>query len=53
MGKLSDRFGRKTMLVTASVLFLALTFPLFGMLENQPLIVILMIPDCALARSWR
>jgi MHS family proline/betaine transporter-like MFS transporter len=43
MGKLSDRFGRKTMLVTASVLFLALTFPLFGMLENQPLIVILMI----------
>ncbi|PAU59908.1 MFS transporter [Pseudomonas sp. PICF141] len=43
MGKLSDRFGRKTMLLTASVLFLALTFPLFGMLENQPLIVILMI----------
>jgi MHS family proline/betaine transporter-like MFS transporter len=43
MGKLSDRFGRKTMLLTASVLFLLLTFPLFGMLENQPLIVILMI----------
>jgi MHS family proline/betaine transporter-like MFS transporter len=43
MGKLSDRFGRKTMLLTASVLFLALTFPLFGMLENQPLMVILMI----------
>jgi MHS family proline/betaine transporter-like MFS transporter len=43
MGRLSDRFGRKTMLLTASVLFLALTFPLFGMLENQPLIVILMI----------
>lgn len=43
MGKLSDRFGRKTMLLTASVLFLALTLPLFGMLENQPLIVILMI----------
>jgi MHS family proline/betaine transporter-like MFS transporter len=43
MGKLSDRFGRKTMLLTASVLFLALTFPLFGLLENQPLIVILMI----------
>ena len=43
MGKLSDRFGRKTMLLTASVLFLVLTFPLFGMLENQPLMVILMI----------
>lgn len=43
MGKLSDRFGRKTMLLTASVLFLVLTFPLFGMLEGQPLIVILMI----------
>ena len=43
MGKLSDRFGRKTMLVTASVLFLALTFPLFGMLGNTSLAVILMI----------
>ncbi|MES2869131.1 MAG: MFS transporter [Pseudomonadota bacterium] len=43
MGKLSDRFGRKTMLVTASVLFLALTFPLFGMLGNPSLVVILMI----------
>ena len=43
MGKLSDRFGRKTMLLTASVLFLVLTFPLFGMLEHQPLLVILMI----------
>ncbi|MBK3442478.1 Proline/betaine transporter [Pseudomonas extremaustralis] len=43
MGKLSDRFGRKTMLLTASVLFLVLTWPLFGMLNNQPLIVILMI----------
>jgi MHS family proline/betaine transporter-like MFS transporter len=43
MGKLSDYFGRKTMLVTASVLFLLLTFPLFGLLGNQPLVVVLMI----------
>ena len=43
MGKLSDRYGRKTMLVAASVLFLVLTFPLFGMLGNPSLVVILMI----------
>ncbi|MNF78630.1 Proline/betaine transporter [compost metagenome] len=43
MGKLSDYFGRKTMLLMASVLFLLLTFPLFGMLDHQPLVVILMI----------
>ncbi|MCY1398627.1 Proline/betaine transporter [compost metagenome] len=43
MGKLSDYFGRKTMLVMASVLFLLMTFPLFGMLDHQPLVVILMI----------
>ena len=43
MGKLSDRFGRKTMLVMACVLFLLLTFPLFGMLGNPSLVVILMI----------
>ena len=43
MGRLSDRFGRKTMLLTASVLFLLLTFPLFGMLDHQPLLVVLMI----------
>ena len=43
MGKLSDRFGRKTMLVSASVLFMLLTFPLFGMLGNPSLVVILMI----------
>ncbi|WP_314918533.1 MFS transporter [Pseudomonas helleri] len=43
MGKLSDRYGRKTMLVAASVLFLLLTFPLFGMLGNPSLVVILMI----------
>lgn len=29
MGKLSDRFGRKTMLAIASVLFIVLTVPLF------------------------
>ena len=43
MGKLSDRYGRKTMLVSASVMFLLLTFPLFGMLGNPSLLVILMI----------
>ena len=43
MGKLSDRYGRKTMLAAASVLFLLLTFPLFGMLGNPSLVVILMI----------
>ena len=43
MGKLSDRYGRKTMLVAASVLFLVLTLPLFGMLGNPSLLVILMI----------
>ncbi|MCU1727530.1 MFS transporter [Pseudomonas sp. 7P_10.2_Bac1] len=43
MGKLSDRWGRKTMLVAASVLFLVLTFPLFGMLGNTSLVVILLI----------
>ncbi|WP_440974957.1 MFS transporter [Pseudomonas fragi] len=43
MGKLSDRYGRKTMLVSASVMFLLLTFPLFGMLGNPSLVVILMI----------
>ena len=29
MGKLSDRYGRKSMLITASVLFVVLTVPLF------------------------
>jgi MHS family proline/betaine transporter-like MFS transporter len=32
MGTLSDRFGRKTMLIAASVLFIALTVPLFSLL---------------------
>ena len=43
MGKLSDRYGRKTMLLLASVLFLGLTLPLFGLLGNSSLVVILMI----------
>ncbi len=34
MGQLSDRFGRKTALITASVLFIALTVPLFAMLDG-------------------
>lgn len=33
MGKLSDKYGRKTMLIIASVLFIALTVPLFHMLS--------------------
>lgn len=43
MGRLSDRFGRKTMLVLASVMFLVLTVPLFGLLGNQTLVMILLI----------
>ena len=43
MGKLSDRFGRKTMLILASLLFLGLTLPLFGMLEGKTFAFILLI----------
>ncbi|MNS89015.1 Proline/betaine transporter [compost metagenome] len=43
MGKLSDRFGRKTMLIGASLLFLGLTVPLFGLLEGQTFAFILLI----------
>ncbi|MBF8729254.1 MULTISPECIES: MFS transporter [Pseudomonas] len=43
MGRLSDRFGRKPMLVVASLLFLGLTVPLFSLLDHQPLLVILAI----------
>lgn len=43
MGRLSDRFGRKTMLVIASLMFLGLTVPLFSLLDHQPLLVILAI----------
>ncbi|MBT8769272.1 MFS transporter [Metapseudomonas boanensis] len=43
MGKLSDRFGRKTMLILASLLFLGLTLPLFGLLEGKSFAFILLI----------
>jgi MHS family proline/betaine transporter-like MFS transporter len=33
-GALSDRFGRKTMLIAASVCFMALTVPLFALLDH-------------------
>lgn len=43
MGQLSDRFGRKTALIAASVLFVLLTVPLFAMLEGSSLLVIILI----------
>ncbi|SDO58554.1 MFS transporter [Pseudomonas jinjuensis] len=43
MGRLSDRFGRKTMLVAASLLFLALTVPLFQAIGDKAFAVILLI----------
>ena len=43
MGQLSDRFGRKTALIAASVLFILLTVPLFAMLEGSTLLVIILI----------
>ncbi|EIK52272.1 general substrate transporter [Stutzerimonas stutzeri TS44] len=43
MGILSDRFGRKTMLIAASLLFLAVTVPLFSALEGQAFAFILLI----------
>ncbi|MBO3276055.1 MFS transporter [Pseudomonas schmalbachii] len=43
MGKLSDRFGRKTMLVAASLLFLALTVPLFQAIGDKAFATILLI----------
>ena len=43
MGMLSDRFGRKTMLIAASLLFLAITVPLFSALEGQTFAFILLI----------
>lgn len=43
MGMLSDRFGRKTALIAASVLFIVLTVPLFGMLEGASFAMIVLI----------
>ena len=34
MGKLSDKFGRKTMLITASIVFIVATVPLFSALQG-------------------
>ena len=43
MGQLSDRFGRKTALIAASVLFITLTVPLFSMLDGATFVTIVMI----------
>ncbi|MDR3454747.1 MAG: MFS transporter [Rhodoferax sp.] len=43
MGTLSDRFGRKTMLIAASVLFIALTVPLFKALGTVGFVGIVVI----------
>lgn len=43
MGTLSDRFGRKTALITASILFILLTVPLFNMLDGATFGMIVMI----------
>lgn len=43
MGALSDRFGRKTALIAASVLFIGLTVPLFSLLDGASLAGIIAI----------
>lgn len=43
MGILSDRFGRKTALIVASLLFMALTVPLFQLLDGASLGTIILI----------
>ena len=43
MGTLSDRFGRKTMLITASIFFMAFSVPLFSMINSNALMHILLI----------
>lgn len=43
MGKLSDRFGRRTMLILASVCFIILTVPSFMLLNTKHVIVILLV----------
>lgn len=42
-GMLSDRFGRRKVLITASVLFILFTVPAFMLLETGNLIVILLV----------
>lgn len=43
MGTLSDRLGRKTALIAASILFIALTVPLFQMLDGAGFWMIVLI----------
>lgn len=43
MGKLSDRFGRRTMLVVASLFFIAFTVPLFSHLSSVGLVGMILI----------
>lgn len=43
MGQMSDRFGRKTALISASVLFIVLTVPLFSLLHGSAFWKIVMI----------
>ena len=43
MGTLSDRFGRKTMLIVASVCFMLFSVPLFSMINSNALMHILLI----------
>lgn len=43
MGAMSDRFGRKTALLAASVLFILLTVPLFRMLDGASFATIVLV----------
>jgi len=43
MGSLSDRFGRKTMLVLASVLFIGLSVPLFKLLPDASFATLVLV----------
>lgn len=43
MGVLSDRFGRKTALIAASVLFMVLTVPLFSLLDGATFLMIVLV----------
>ena len=43
MGKLSDRLGRKTMLITASICFILFSVPLFSQISSNTLLQILAI----------